>query len=414
MKRYLPFILLLLTFLTKKALAQKKDLHYYLSQATSNAPALFLAENQIKSLGIDSLKLRATYGPQLSANSNLLYAPVIKGWGYDEAITNGQNVSAVITVSKEIGSKNNLETRLASFSIQQQQLSNQAMLSKKTLEQAVIQQYIISYGSQQTYRLAVEIDTFLQNEDQVLLQLTRSAVFKQTDYLTFKVALLQQHLAVAQSQTQLLNDLGNLNYLCGLDGSSWAELQRPVLEDSALLPFEQTVYYKASLLDSLKNENDAALTKLNYKAKINVFADGGYQSSFIYQAEKNFGGSIGLTLTLPLYDGHQKKYALLQNKLLEASRSKATGFYHQQYNQQIRQLTEQLRQYEQLMKRASEQLLYARTLVEANRKQLSTGDVRITDYLLSVNNYLNLRTVVIQNDMNRLSLFNQIHHIILK
>lgn len=414
MKRYLILICLLIIQVGSAVMAQQKDLDFYLSEASAHSPGLSDIQNQARSLGMDSVKLKGIYGPQIAASSSILYAPVIKGWGYDEVITNGQNVTGVVTVSKQIIGKNNLQSRLSGFSIQKQQLNNQAKLTKKTLEQVITAQYITSYGSQQQYLLAREIDSFLQTEDGVLKQLTRAAAFKQTDYLTFKVALQQQHLTVQQIKTQFLSDLGTLNYLCGIDDSSWTALCRPEIQDSTLLPFEQTVYYEGSLLDSIKNDNDAQIIDLNYKPQINVFADGGYQSSFIYQAHKNFGASIGLTMTLPIYDGQQKKFSLLQNKLLEDTRKKYTDFYHKQYNQQVRQLTQQLGEYEHLIAQAAQQLLYAETLVEANRKQLATGDVRITDYLLSVNNYLNLRSGIIQNDMNRLSLLNQIHNIILK
>ena len=56
----------------------------------------------------------------------------------------------------------------------------------------------------------------------------------------------------------------------------------------------------------------------------------------------------------------------------------------------------------------------AETLVEANKRQLNTGDVRMTDYLLSISNFLNLRTSLIQNNMMRLSLINQLNYLILK
>lgn len=413
MKRKLYHFFFLILF-TGPLSAQQRTLDFYLAQADINAPDLAALQNQMKSLGFDSSKLKASYGPQVAANANLLYAPVIKGWGYDNAITNGQDVTGVVTVSKGIIGKNNLQARLNSFSIQKQQLNNQSSFTRKSLRQNVTQQYIICYGNQQQYLLTKEIDTFLQTEDDVLKALAQSATFKQTDYLTFKVALQQQHLVVQQAKAQYLSDLGLLNYLCGIEDSSWTALSAPVIEDSILLPFEQTTYYQASLLDSIKIDNDARIINLDYKPRINVFADGGYQSSLVYQAHKNFGASVGLTFTLPLYDGKQRKMSLLQNKLLEDSRKRYTDFYRKQYNQQVLQLTQQIDGYERLITEAEQQLLYSQTLVEANRKQLATGDVHITDYLLSINNYLNLRTGIIQNDMARLSLLNQLHNIILK
>ena len=78
------------------------------------------------------------------------------------------------------------------------------------------------------------------------------------------------------------------------------------------------------------------------------------------------------------------------------------------------QLQQQLRQYQHLMETARQQLLYAGTLVDANKRQLNTGDVRMTDYLLSVSNFLNLRASLIQSDVMRLSLINQLNYLILK
>lgn len=413
MKRKLRCLFLFIIFAGPLS-AQQRTLNFYLSQARVNAPDLAALQNQMKSLGFDSSKLKGSYGPQVAANANLLYAPVVKGWGYDNAITNGQDVAGVVTVSKEIIGKNNLKTRLDNFSIQEQILSNQAKLFRKSLDQHITQQYIACYGNLQQYLLAKEIDTFLQTEDGVLKQLTQSATFKQTDYLAFKVALQQQHLVVLQEKAQYLNGLGALNYLCGIDDSSWSYLAKPVIEDSTLLPFEQTTYYQVSLLDSIKNDNDAKIINLDYQPKVNVFADGGYQSSLVYQAHKNLGASVGLTITLPVYDGRQRKISLLQNELLEESRKRYTDFYRKQYHQQILQLIQQIGQYEHLITEAEQQLSYSQTLIEANHKQLTTGDVHMTDYLLSINNYLNLRSGIIQNEMAELSLLNQLHNIILK
>lgn len=414
MKRSLGCTLLFIIFFCGSVVAQSRNLDFFLSKANQRTPNLLDYKNQAKTLGLDSIKLKASYGPHVAANSNFLYAPVIKGWGYDEAITNGQNVTGVVTLSKEIIGKNNLQIRLSNFSLRKQQLNNQANLSQNSLEQTITDQYITCFGNQQQYFLACEIDTFLQTEDDVLKKLTRSSVFKQTDYLTFKVALQQQQLTVRQTKTQYLNDIGTLNYLCGIVDSTWITLEKPVIQDSTLLPFEKTVYYQRTLLDSLKNDNDAQVIHLNYQPKINLFADGGYQSSFISQAHKNFGTSIGITFSLPLYDGRQKRFSLLQNKLLEDTRKKYTDFYHKQYNQLIIQLTQQLDQYEHMIAEADRQLRYSHTLVEANKKQLTTGDIRITDYLLSLNNYLNLRSVIIRYEMTRISLLNQLHNIILK
>ncbi|MEO6682201.1 MAG: hypothetical protein ABIN48_05190, partial [Ginsengibacter sp.] len=60
------------------------------------------------------------------------------------------------------------------------------------------------------------------------------------------------------------------------------------------------------------------------------------------------------------------------------------------------------------------QMEFSKTLVMANSLQLRSGDVRMTDYLLSINNYLNLRSSAVLNQSNRLLLINQLNHLLLK
>ena len=62
---------------------------------------------------------------------------------------------------------------------------------------------------------------------------------------------------------------------------------------------------------------------------------------------------------------------------------------------------------------AKEQLSYSKTLIEANLKQVPTGDVKVTDFILSINNYLILKTGIIQNELQRNILLNNLQNLIL-
>jgi hypothetical protein len=58
--------------------------------------------NQSSSLSIDSLVYKANLKPQLNAIVFANYAPVINNFGYDTAISNGQNGSAVVSFSQKV------------------------------------------------------------------------------------------------------------------------------------------------------------------------------------------------------------------------------------------------------------------------------------------------------------------------
>src|SRR5204862_4480275 len=97
------FAIFALTLLgVSDAYAQQNTLDYYLSHAINNSPLIKDLQNQVLSFSIDSQIVRAGLRPQVTGNSNNMYAPIIKGIGYDEAITNIAQVSALVSVNKSI------------------------------------------------------------------------------------------------------------------------------------------------------------------------------------------------------------------------------------------------------------------------------------------------------------------------
>src|SRR6478736_2032550 len=108
-KFLLSFFLIIFVFTSVSA--QEKNLDYFISSAISSSPLLKEYNNQSRSNLIDSLRIRAAYKPQVNAVSNNLYAPVINGWGYDNAITNGINFGQLITVSKQVSNKKVLQNQ---------------------------------------------------------------------------------------------------------------------------------------------------------------------------------------------------------------------------------------------------------------------------------------------------------------
>src|SRR6478609_1505881 len=108
-KKYLFFLCILLQVINLPA--QNKSLDYYIDQALMNSPLLKDYHNQVMQNAIDSERIRATYKPQIAGNSFNSYAPVINGYGYDGAITNGANVSALVGVNKTLVGQKNLQSQ---------------------------------------------------------------------------------------------------------------------------------------------------------------------------------------------------------------------------------------------------------------------------------------------------------------
>jgi len=405
-------LLLILIIFPSYIRAQSHDLSFYLDQARTNSPLLKDYQNQMLSLGLDSQMIRASYKPQVTGLSNDLYAPTLSsGWGYDNAVTNGGQLSAQVQASKSIISRNNLATQYQAISLDKTSIGNTAAIARRDLKKTVTAQYILAYGDLTTVNFNKESLDLLKKEETILKGLTENNVYKQADYLTFYVTLQQQQLLYRQTEIQYRNDLNTLNYLCGIvDTNETTTLPDPEINLAVVPDAYSSEFYRQFTIDSLKNLNQRSVINYSYKPKLNVFADAGYLSSLQYEAQKNFGTSVGLSLSVPIYDGRQKKLKFQKLDIAERTRTDYRDFYLRQYNQQIATLTQQLRATESLIEEIRGQIKYSNTLIDVNGKLLETGAIRITDLVIAINTWLNARNLLNQNYINRLQIINQINY----
>jgi len=391
-------------------ICQQKNIEYYIQQALSASPLLKDYQNQVKINQADSQRIRATYKPQVTGNSTNAYAPVIKGFGYDEAITNGGQLSALAGVNQALVSKKYLDAQFETLRIQNRGIENTAKISGQELTRTIIAQYITTYGDLQQLNFAREVNELLKKEENLLKALTQSNVYRQTDYLTFLVTRQQQQLSVKQLAIQLQNDFATLNYLAGITDTAETVLAEPAVTLAELPPAHQSVFFQKFVLDSLQLSNSRSLIDFTYKPKVNLYADAGYNSSLAYRAYKNFGTSFGVNVTVPIFDGRQKKIQYSKIAIAERTRQGYQAFYTSQHNQQIAQLFQQLKATGELIEEINHQIKYADGLINVNIKLLETGDAKIADLVIAVNNYMMAKNLLTQNNTSRLQIINQINY----
>ena len=170
------------------------------------------------------------------------------------------------------------------------------------------------------------------------------------------------YLTTAQLETQYKFDYATLNYLAGIVDTTAARLEDPQL-NSKHLEILQINFYQQFVLDSLKLANDRMLVDINYRPKINAYGDVGYNSSLIYLPYRNFGASIGLNVTIPIYDGKQRKLQYAKIDIQDRTRVYRKNFFFQQRNQQILQLMQQLNATDRLIDQIDKQIKYTETLI---------------------------------------------------
>jgi outer membrane protein TolC len=288
-------------------------------------------------------------------------------------------------------------------------LINSSQLSVQDLRKTVISQYITAYGSLQQLKFSQEVIDLLLKEDTVFKKLTQNNVYKQADYLAFLVTLKQQQIQLLQARIQYKTDFATLNYISGITDTSTVELSEPRITRAVMLDVQNSIFFRKFRLDSLRLANSNSLIDYSYKPKANVFADGGYNTDFV-QPAKNFGTSFGFNITMPIYDGGQRKLLHKKIQLEEETRQYYKYFFSKQYSQQIDQLNQQIDETEKLFSQINEQIKYSETLIKVDTHLLQTGDLKISDLILAINNYLTIKNLLTQTTINRLQLINQLNY----
>jgi outer membrane protein TolC len=403
-------LLLILWMAGNYCFAQKNTLDFYLQEAVRNSPLLKDYQSQIESNGIDSERIRAQYKPQVTGSSINSLAPVIHGYGYDAAITNGGQLSGIVNVNQALVSRGNLSAQYKNLQLQNEGIANNSRITEQDLKRTITNQYLTAFGTLQELSLAREIRDLLKKEVDILKILTEKNVYRQTDYLTLLVTVQQQDLSLRQLDIQFHNDYANLNYLAGIVDTAAVNLNEPLFTISAPAGIDHSVFFQKYTIDSLILVQNRERINYNYKPKVNIYANGGYLSSFIYQGYKNFGASVGLDLTVPIYDGKQKKMQYRKLDISERSRTSYKSFYASQYYQQISQLRQQLQQTESLIGDINNQIKYSDGLIQVNTRLLETGDAKISDLIIALNNYLTAKNLLTQNKVSRLQIINQINY----
>ncbi len=404
-------IQILLLFLPVCSFCQKKSLSYFTDNAIKNNPQLYEFKNLILSNSIDSQLIVAANKIQLTGSGNAYYSPIINGYGYDIAITNGQQLSALVALNKQIYNKRNLSLQFKNLQLQKDSLRSISTITVRDIRKSIISQYITTYADQLQINFLDEIIALLSNEDSILRMLTQKNVYKQADYLSFLVTLQQQQLTKSELLVQYKNDYATLNYLSGITDTTVTPIEEPAIATVQYVTYDSTAFFLKYRIDSLQLINQRSIIDITYRPKVSLFADAGYQSSFAELPYKNFGATVfGVNLTIPIYDGHQRRLQYTKLDILERTRQRQRDYFNQQLTQQVRQLQQQLQAIESLSGPINKQIQYLQTLIQVNGKLLETGDIKITDYVLALNNYITSRNLVVQNLIARYQVINQLNY----
>src|SRR6185312_12024698 len=167
--------------------AQTKTLDDYLNTALKSSPVLKDYYGQIEQSKLDSAVTVSNYKPQVNLTGQALVAPTYGQYGYDEAVTNGGNYEAIVSVSQLIFPRKEINTNKKLSNIAHQSLSNQAKQTEIQLKKDVTDKYLTICLLEQQQIYFSESDSFLVHELVLLKNLTERGIYRISDYYELSV-----------------------------------------------------------------------------------------------------------------------------------------------------------------------------------------------------------------------------------
>jgi outer membrane protein TolC len=391
--------------------SQTRTLDDYLLAARKYNATLIDYQNQIASLDFDSSKILAAYVPKVNFTSAATIAPVIGGYGYDSAITNGAVYSALIGVSQDLFQGGNRDLQIAKLSTQRQSLATTLAINERELIKNITAQYVTVYSDQKAIESASESLSIADEQLKILSELVSRGVYNEIDHLNLKIARNQQDIALLQARTQFRTDLFKLNQLAGIDDTSYVTLTELQLKVNPSIPLRQSLRARQFTLDSLNIEYDRELLGWAYKPKLSWSADAGLNTTYLPTAYHNLGFSLGLSLTIPIYDGHQRYFEEEKFDLSQRTIEAQSRFFYIETNIQRLMLTEQLQAQDTAIAQYRKLLENISVLLGFDKEQLLKGNLKINDLLTVLNTLNTTRLSLRQAEIAQLGIIVELNNL---
>jgi len=387
--------------------AQETDLDFFLRKAKENTPSL-LEKTNLQKIGEiqNSIIIDQNRAFQVNATSEVQAAPYFnnndrfiditttpspRAYGYDVGITNGGLYSAQLNVTKNLFNQKMVDNLLFQNKVQNNTLALSAEDIEHNLVKNITDAYIMAYQLQLQQDFTVEIIKDLENRLKVVELLVKGAVLMESDYLLLQLDIESKQLELQQVGNNLKTAINQLYSLSGTPLAETDSLSVPELmkTDAPIANFYQRKFEN----DSLQVEADHRAFENQYKPQLSLYGNTGLNAVELTNIDRRVGLSAGLRLTVPIYDGKQRKYNAQQNKL----KAESLEFYKEnaeiQLKNNLKSIEQQMTALEVNMQLIDEQLQKQQHVLEIYKGKLVQGQVSIVDYLNVIQTYkLNIQT----------------------
>ena len=392
MKRLILSILLLSG--TLLMYSQQRDLNFYLEKAKMTSPLIQKNKNDTKIIDLDLQQTeRILKNPEINLESNVLFAPIINHSsnhlditsagadnysGYDLGITNGGQYQAFVSVKQPLLGKMNYKAYSEKSEIARKQNENSTSMTIHEMEQLVAYQYILCLKSKAQLKNAVTVQKQLNEQLGIMKKLVDNAIYKQSDLMLLQIEKQNLELSNKSFEDDYKSNVYDLNLLCGIEDSALVDIQELDLQ---LKPqaFTSSQFLASYKLDSLGIIADLSISELKYKPQLSAFANAGLNAVNI-PAFNRLGFSAGLTFSLNLYDGNQRKLEKEKSTVnINTLQFEKNHFITQQQINKDK-IKSQLKSLDERGTILENQLLQYEKLYKVYENELSQGLVSVMDF----------------------------------
>jgi len=412
MMRFKLLSSLVLSLLTVMVTPQTRSLDYYIKQGLLNSPLLNDLQNQLNSTLIDSLIVRAQRKPQIEGQSLFLYSPYNDHFGYDEIITDGGNYQITGYVSQNIFNRKITENKYKTINNQMQGINLNKNITGAELKRLITGLYLESYSVYSELTFNSSFLGLMQGQNQIIDQFVKAGIFSQSDYLSLLVETQGQEIIISQLRNLYEKNVRLLNEACGIVDTAHIELVLPEIKPAETNNTSDYLFLKQFAIDSIQIINERTALGLRYKPSVNWFADAGILTSKPETFYRHFGASAGFSLSIPIFDGQQRKLEDQKLSIRENTRSFNNIISRKKYDQQYLRLKGELQGIKEIRSKLATQLQISDQLVKSLKSQLETGIAKMTDYLNALRNYRSINHNLNMTGIEMLSIINEMNYIL--
>ncbi|MBI1226614.1 MAG: hypothetical protein GC192_15380 [Bacteroidetes bacterium] len=405
--RFLPLLVFLVFFGGKM---QAQNLQAYLTAAQAVNPIVVENENltAIAVLEVDKAKA-ANNLPEITTTANFLYAPVVEGVSYDEAITNGQLYSGQLNVNMPLLTRPNVEAQVVNSLINQQLYRQNTLLSQHDLARQVTEQYILTWQNLERTATTQRLLDLLSEQEKLVRTFAENAILSQSDVLFFTIEKSNQQIALQDYQIAYRQNLSTLNLLSGKVDTSQIELQQPEITLNA-----DTIglsnFLKTYQLDSLLAQSEQQLSELKYRPQLSAFANYGVNAIRLNDIYKKFGFSVGVNFSMTLFDGNQRDLTRQQTQLRQMTSRSQREYQTRQVQQQRLMALQQIRLLDDKIAALQRQVSDYDTLLKFYRERIAQGELSVNDYMNTIKSFATAQADFISLKTSRLLLVNDYNY----